>query len=471
MEYPNELIMSSVITNAKALEREYAWFSEVIQLRLASYLQPGDEERSIYDLPPPELESGTPYPTFLEKMNKRIGAEFEEAEVSLFKIELAHRMLLLLALAPHLKPEVLDIFFARNMLYDRAFTEFGGVSRKRHGGFLPTGETAMFLLTGGDLVLRLQLQSLFAEDHFFATENVLHLRGQQANEPYLSGLLTLSDEALAHLTSGEVRPASHGSNFPARQLTTEMTWNDLVLAPHLIEEIEEISNWMKHETTIRNKMGLGKFSKPGYRALFYGPTGTGKTLTAALIGQRAERPVYRVDLSQVVSKYIGETEKNLAQLFARAERNNWILFFDEADALFGKRTNVKDSNDRFANQETAYLLQRIEEYHGLVIMTTDLKRNIDEAFARRFQSMLYFPTPDTEQRLLLWQNAFGKGLPLTDDVDLMQIARDYELAGGSIINVVRYCALAAARRKPAEVRMADLMKGIRRELRKEGRTV
>lgn len=464
--------MSAIIANAAALEAEYNWLSEVIQLRFSHYFQPGTVEQDIFDLPAPELTAAAPYTVFLQTMNDRIALEdgAEEA-LTLQQLQLAHRLLLLLALAPHVKPAALDIFFTRNTLYDRGFTEFGGVSSKQHGGFLPTGETVMFLLAGADLARRNLLLALFAENYFLCTENIIDLRTQQAEEPFLSGVLTLSDEYLTLFTTGEPFQPRYSSKFPARQLHTRLTWDDLVLDPHLLEDLLEISSWVSHEATIMEDFGLNRFLKPGYRALFHGPPGTGKTLCATLLGQQAGRPVYRIDLSQVVSKYIGETEKNLAHLFDRAEHKDWILFFDEADALFGKRTTTKSGNDRYANQETAYLLQRIEEYNGLVILATNLKGNIDDAFTRRFQSIIYFSVPGPEQRLRLWQNAFGGNLALADEVDLQSIARNYELAGGSIINVVRYCALAALRREPAVVWHRDVLEGVRRELRKGGRTV
>ena len=151
---------------------------------------------------------------------------------------------------------------------------------------------------------------------------------------------------------------------------------------------------------------MKKVLKPGFKALFHGLPGTGKTLTAMLIGKKTGLDIYRVDLSQMVSKYIGETEKNLAKVFDKAEHKNWILFFDEGDALFGKRTNTKDAHDRYANQQVSYLLQRIEEYDGLVILATNLKNNIDDAFLRRFQSIIHFPMARTQRA----KGTLAKGL-------------------------------------------------------------
>jgi len=210
---------------------------------------------------------------------------------------------------------------------------------------------------------------------------------------------------------------------------------------------------------------------PGYRSLFYGPSGTGKTLTATLIGAELGVDVYRIDLSMVVSKYIGETEKNLANVFDQAQHKNWILFFDEADALFGKRTQTTSSNDRHANQEISYLLQRVEDYPGVVILATNLKANIDEAFARRFQSLVYFPLPDVIQRQQLWENMLSGPPGLAVGVDLARLAQSYQLSGGAITNVVRYGAISALQNNRSSIELDDLVKGVSKELRKEGKTV
>lgn len=206
-------------------------------------------------------------------------------------------------------------------------------------------------------------------------------------------------------------------------------------------ELEEINTWIASHSTIMEGWGLSRYLKAGYRALFYGPPGTGKTLAATLLGKKNGMDVYRVDLSMIVSKYIGETEKNLAKVFDMAENRNWILFFDEADALFGKRTSTNTSNDRHANQEVAYLLQRIEDFPGTVILATNLKSNIDEAFSRRFQSVVYFPMPTEELRRELWKNILPKKWLGRQGDNLIALAAETELSGGSITNVVRRCAI------------------------------
>jgi SpoVK/Ycf46/Vps4 family AAA+-type ATPase len=219
-----------------------------------------------------------------------------------------------------------------------------------------------------------------------------------------------------------------------------------------------------------NDLGLGKKLKPGYRSLFYGPSGTGKTLTATLLGKVTERDVYRIDLSMVISKYIGETEKNLEKIFQQAEHKEWILFFDEADALFGKRTKISDAHDRFANQEVSYLLQRVEDYAGVVILASNLRSNLDEAFTRRFQSIIHFPMPKPGERSRLWHNAFSEKTELDDKINLTEIAGQYELSGGTIMNVVRYATLMALKKGVRLIAIDDLLNGIRKEFQKEGKT-
>ena len=177
--------------------------------------------------------------------------------------------------------------------------------------------------------------------------------------------------------------------------------------------------------------------KPGFQVMFYGPSGTVKTLTANLLGICTNKDVYRIDLSMVVSKYIGETEKSLSRLFDKAINKDWILFFDEADSVFGKRTNVRDAHDKYANQEVSYLLQRIEARPGLVILASYFKSNIDTAFTRRFQSMIEFEMPGYKEHLRLWKNNLPENIPLEDIISLEAIAKKFAITGASIVNIIQ----------------------------------
>jgi SpoVK/Ycf46/Vps4 family AAA+-type ATPase len=300
---------------------------------------------------------------------------------------------------------------------------------------------------------------------------MLQVAHQTDGEPLLSAALHVELDFLDRCTSGREHKPDYSSEFPAKRITTQLDWPDLVLAPEVLEEIEHIKIWIKHGPALMQRLQLDRSIKPGYRSLFYGPPGTGKTLTAALLGKSAGVDVYRIDLSKIVSKYIGETEKNMADVFDRAQNKQWILFFDEADALFGKRTEGNSANDRHANQEIAYLLQRIEDFPGVVILASNLKNNIDEAFARRFQSAIYFPVPDGLQRLQLWKNIFPQRRHLDDDVSLEEFAEENALSGGALLNVVRYAAMRAELRGRDKIGKDDLQRGIKKEFTKEGRTI
>jgi adenylate kinase family enzyme len=407
------------------MQESIAWFNQVLSTAIQLYFKQECAYGSIEEVTVPE-------DGWLDGM------------VQPQEMSFAERVVVMLALMPHLAPQNLDIFFAQNKDFGRQYTEFGGWKGLSHAGFLPTGETAAFILCGEDAEKRKEVIRLFRKDHWLYRQNILRIEGAGEGEPFLSGQLRVCEEFLCRvLADTEFRP-DYSINFPAKRITTALEWEDMVLDYRVATDLDEINTWIAAGADILQRWRLAKFVKPGYRALFYGPPGTGKTLAASLLGKKNGLDVYRVDLSMLVSKYVGETEKNLAHVFDLAENHDWILFFDEADALFGKRTATNTSNDRYANQEVAYLLQRIEDFPGTVILASNLKSNIDEAFSRRFQSVVYFPMPTREQRLELWR----KVLPpewLGEKADtLLAIAADAELSGGSITNVVRRCALKMA---------------------------
>lgn len=399
------------------------WFEAVLHVTIGVYFhQQGFENASVGQLRLPSSK-------WLEESTKHSDITFEE------------RVIVMLALMPHIKPQALDTFFLQNGALDRQFTQFGGWKGLSHGGFLPTGETAVFIIAGDDPIKRCEVVRMFQRDHWFYTSNILRLEGANEGEPFLSGQLRVSEEFLSHVLLDREYKPDYSIGFPAKLITTPLEWEDMVLDYQTHDALEDINTWIEHQHTIMEDWGLKRILKPGYRALFYGPPGTGKTLAATLLGKKNNMDVYRVDLSMIVSKYIGETEKNLAKVFDLAENRNWILFFDEADALFGKRTSTNTSNDRHANQEVAYLLQRIEDFPGTVILATNLKSNIDEAFSRRFQSIIYFPMPSEELRAELWRSMLPKEWLGDDAEELIATAAQSELSGGSIANVVRKCAV------------------------------
>lgn len=426
------------------------WFQQVLDTAIRLYFKQESEISSLLEVEPP-------FSPWWEQMTGR----------SHEQISFEEKVVIMLALMPHLYPQALDIFFVNNKNFDRPYTEFGGWKGLSHGGFLPTGETVAFMLAGENTDMRSSVVRLFEKEHWFYTRNILHLEVGGEGEPFLSGQLRASDELLSKVLHGKEYKPDYSTGFPAKRITTPLNWNDMVLDYRVAEQLEEINTWITGSETIMEEWGLKRILKPGYRTLFYGPPGTGKTLAATLLGKRNGMDVYRVDLSMIVSKYIGETEKNLARIFDMAENRRWILFFDEADALFGKRTSTQTSNDRHANQEVAYLLQRIEDFPGMVILATNLRSNIDEAFSRRFQSIIYFPMPDEETRCELWEKMLPRNW-LANREECIRKMANYELAGGAMTNVIRSCALYLMAAKTNDLNESVLVDAIRREQAKEG---
>ncbi|MBD2236996.1 ATP-binding protein [Aulosira sp. FACHB-113] len=404
-------------------------------------------------LPDDWLSAETPLTSFIRK----------------HKLDTAEQLTLLMAIAPHLQPDFFDRLITANLPQAGDYPQIGGWRGKAHRGFLPTGETVLFMLGGDRFAERLRLQQMFSEEHPFARDRVIYLDSPAEGEPMMSGKLVMLQDYVELFTQGRFSRPHFSINFPAQRITTEMEWEDLVLNAQTLQQIHELEAWITHGPTILYDWNMKKKLKLGYRALFYGPPGTGKTLTASLLGKYTGKDVYKIDISMVVSKFIGETEKNLANLFARAESKDWILFFDEADALFGKRTNVRDAHDKYANQEVSYLLQRIENYDGLVILSSNLKSNIDEAFIRRFQSIIQFPIPNVKERSQLWQMAFPSQIKLAESVDLPKLSAAYELTGSDILNIVQHCCLQALQRGDVVIHHEDILDAIKRELNKAGK--
>jgi AAA+ superfamily predicted ATPase len=277
--------------------------------------------------------------------------------------------------------------------------------------------------------------------------------------------------------AGELYAAARGQSTHrlgtlAKQIQPKYQMRDLVLPDDALAHLQEVCNQVRRRHVVYGawgfdrKLSLGK----GINVLFSGPPGVGKTMAAEVFAYELGLDLFKIDLSQIVSKYIGETEKNLNRVFDEARASNAILFFDEADALFGKRSEVRDSHDRYANIEIAYLLQKMDEYEGLSVLATNLKQNLDEAFTRRLSFIIDFPFPDDESRLRIWQSIWPSDVPLSDDVDLGHMARTFRLSGGSIKNVAVAAAFLAAEEE-GPIRTSHLVRATRRELQKMGKTM
>jgi len=256
----------------------------------------------------------------------------------------------------------------------------------------------------------------------------------------------------------------------AHKIEARYTWDDIVLPTDQLAMLKEIISTVRGRPLVLETWGVGEklAASAGVTILFAGPPGTGKTMAAEVIASELGLELYKIDLSTVVNKYIGETEKNLGRIFDEASNSNAILFFDEADAIFGKRSEVKDAHDRYANIEVSYLLQRMETYDGVTILATNLRANLDEAFTRRLQFAVDFPFPDENYRLRIWESLFPASLPRADDLDLALLARRFKMAGGNIRNIIVSAAYLAAA-DGGVVTMPHLLHGARRELQKMGR--
>jgi SpoVK/Ycf46/Vps4 family AAA+-type ATPase len=293
------------------------------------------------------------------------------------------------------------------------------------------------------------------------TSASVEVEAQAAASPEVEDLF-----AAARAQSGDALAAL------AHKLEPGYGWADLVLPSDSLAQLHEICQHVTHRQRVLGewgfdrKLSLGK----GVNALFVGPSGTGKTMAAEIIANELRLDLYRIDLAGVVSKYIGETEKNLDRVFSAAENANAILFFDEADALFGKRSEVRDSHDRYANLEISYLLQKMEEHEGIAILATNLRQNVDDAFMRRVAFTVHFPFPDLDSRRQIWQRVWPPETPLADEVDLDFMARQFKLSGGNIKNIALASAFLAAA-DGERVTMAHLRHATRREHQKMGKTL
>lgn len=380
-------------------------------------------------------------------------------------------LLLLITLIPHFS----SIFFSK-IIEDYVteggeFPEFGGVRGKSYRGILPTVETALYVFSGNYIGGRLLNRNYILYDNRLVKNKIITIESIPNEEPFTSAKLILAEEYVhLFLTGKELKPQM-SQDFPASLISTDLQWEDLVLNTKTLEDVKEIENWLTYKETLMNDWGMKAKIKPGYRVLFCGLPGTGKTLTAGLLGKYTGKDVYRVDLSMVVSKFIGETEKNLSKLFDKSINQNWILFFDEADAIFGKRTSVRDAHDKYANQEVSYLLQRIEAHPGLIILASNFRNNIDSAFTRRFHNIIEFEAPGYEERILLWKKNLPKNIELESSITTEELAKKYSITGANIVNVIQYACLKTIANHKEKIQRQYLLEGIKREYSKEGKTI
>lgn len=346
----------------------------------------------------------------------------------------------------------------------------GGFFRKGTTQFVPTIRSAIFLLAGSDLAKRAHVTAwLHSKQRVFTSGVVVAEPGFEQNV-FLDYSISFNDQFLATVLNGESPRLDGDQGFPARRSTRKHTLSEVVLAAKTKEEIEKLRRFTRHMRTIW-EMNASKRYRNNFISIFSGEPGTGKSHTAEAIGNEFGLPVYKVNFAQMVSKYIGETEKNLEKVFDRFDRQPCILFFDEAESVFSKRTEVTDSHDQHANNMQSYLLQKIEEFSGVVVLATNVQNlfhHFDKAFQRRIRLIASFPFPDFPERLQLWNQSIESPFAFEEGLT-EELARNYQLTGGSIFNVVSDAILDAMDRQTERISFELIEPALQDEFKKTGR--
>ena len=346
------------------------------------------------------------------------------------------KIILSLALLPILAPEILI-----EIIHSEQATQALGFLKTSNNQYVPTEHTVLQVLKANQLGNYQTIQHIFSRQHPFASQGILSLSKVKEGEPPLSGQLLLSPQYLHLFTTGQAFQPQFAADFPATLLTTDKNWDDLILRPLVQRQVDRAKQWVTHYEEVKTTLGGGAMK--GYRLMMMGPPGTGKTLTAQLLAKHAQKPLYRINIDRIVDKYVGETNKKLEQVFQQAAHQDWILFFDEGDALFGKRSSGgSSSNERYANQEVNYLLTKMEEYEGMIFLSTNQGGALDDAFKRRFDTRIMFREPDESTRTQLWEHFFSKGgLKLSAGISLREFASQYDYNAAWIEKFHRYCVL------------------------------
>lgn len=443
-------------TVALHVEKQFNWLREIMYYRACSPIGI-DFNTLLEQIPAPSIG-----------LDDNTGVLFS-APLKEHSLSPAEQLVLLLSVSPYYIPS----FFSNNLNAGDRQIHLGTTllltKSLVSNTYLPTIDTALFLLSGENVSARQGYLSMFMSDSKLLAGGLLERPVPPNGEPFTRSVLTPTQNLLSGIVSGEDKGPEFSHDFPATILSSDYNWDDLVLDFNTRSQLEEVKEWLNYEDICaQSNLSFDKF-KRGYKCLFHGPPGTGKTLAASLIGKLTNRQVYKIDLSAIVSKYIGETEKNLAKIFDRASHANWILFFDEADALFGARSATKNAHDRYANQEVSYLLQRFESYEGVSILASNFKENIDTAFYRRFHSIVKFKLPEAEQRCQLWDVHLPEGFVFEAGIDLNQISKEIKISGSGIYNVMRRSCMKAVLNQDNIIRGQDMYISIKQEFAKENK--
>lgn len=409
--------------NHDFLNKEIEWLHSLITLRCKDLFLEGtilEETSKIPELPIADDKS--PYGII----------------VNAYKLLEIDRVLLILGVASAHYPSLFKSFIQIEENSSALAIEAGGEYNKANRTFKPTFQTALFLLAGKNLSLWSHYNAQLIKGSVLLQNDIIYNR---TSTEFIHGKIELDTAYLNYFLSGKKPRLDHGAYFPGSLYESNLTLDDIILEPTVREQIKPIGHYIKALESGFFKSDNHNF-KSGFIALFYGAPGTGKTMLAGILATTYGIDMYHVDLSQVVSKYIGETEKNLEILFNRLQGKNCMLFFDEADSLFGKRSDVKDAHDRYANQEVSYLLQRIEKFDGLTILASNFENNMDDAFKRRIDLSINVIRPTETTRESLWKQYLPKNIEFESEAFLKHLAKGYSYTGSNIRNIMKNVAIA-----------------------------
>lgn len=407
----------------ESLNKEMKWLQSLIETRCKELFLEDEMVLNAYEIPsPPEFDNESPY----------------AITVNSYSLTTIERVILALGIASAHYPSILKTFVQIEESSNAFAIEAGGEYNKVNRSFKPTFQTALFLLAGKDLTLWSRYSAQLINGSILLQNDIIYNR---SSAEFIHGKIELDTAYLNYFLSGQKPQLDHGSYFPGRLYKSDLTMDDIILEDHVREQIKPIGHYIKalENGFFKTK---GHSFKPGFIALFYGAPGTGKTMLAGILANTFGIDMYHVDLSQVVSKYIGETEKNLEVLFNRLQSKNCMLFFDEADALFGKRSDVKDAHDRYANQEVSYLLQRIEKFDGLTVLASNFENNMDDAFKRRIDVSVNVIRPTENTRKSLWEHYLPHNITFESDELLKHLAKEYSYTGANIRNIMKNITMA-----------------------------
>lgn len=446
----------TVETNVQALATSIIWLEELMKLRMK------------------ELEGGSR--TNIEEHAEKIDKTYFTENTNFYKLLADYKdgyveyLLIALGFTAWFRPKCLFELAKTKAESEELYPETGLISLKASNKYIPTLQTAIFLLAGTNISKQAFFHGVLLEHRFFK-DQILHLRKPSSQQNFLGEYILEIDLSYYNFLLNGKKPRLDSSpDFPASLLETNKAFDDLILKEATRQQLDTIMQYAVNQSSLYSREGVEHKIKPGLLAMLYGPPGTGKTFTVSVMSKKLGIDAYRIDLSRVISKYIGETEKNLEKIFERLSDKNCILFFDEADALFGKRTEVSDAKDRYANQEVAYLLQRVESFPGLVILASNYKQNLDKAFKRRILVSIYLAPPDYEERLVLWSKGLPEYFRYEPESLPDMLAEKHPFTGANIDNIIKLSCITAESMGTSEITLKMMEPFIKQEYNKEGFT-